>query len=124
MIGIGCPVKNGEENKLFTKTYTEGLYEALNVALAPEFSISNVAQACGLSEGAVETFYKHFSSTERVVSVYSQGVNQSSSGTDKVNSIINCHLFIWRLVVLADLVWGHFHLPGSQTPWVDGKLAD
>jgi len=24
--------------------------------------------------------------------VYSQGVNQSTSGTDKVNSIINCHL--------------------------------
>jgi hypothetical protein len=28
----------------------------------------------------------------RVVTVYSQGVNQSVAGTDKVNAIINCHL--------------------------------
>ena len=29
--------------------------------------------------------------------MFSQGVNQSSSGTDKVNSIINCHLLTGRI---------------------------
>jgi assimilatory nitrate reductase catalytic subunit len=35
--------------------------------------------------------------TERVVTVYSQGVNQSAAGTDKVNAIINCHLATGRI---------------------------
>ena len=33
----------------------------------------------------------------RVVSCYSQGVNQSAQGTDKVNAIINCHLATGRI---------------------------
>lgn len=35
--------------------------------------------------------------TERVVTLFSQGVNQSSSGTDKVNAILNCHLATGRI---------------------------
>ena len=35
--------------------------------------------------------------TEKVVTVFSQGVNQSASGTDKVNAIINCHLATGRI---------------------------
>ena len=31
------------------------------------------------------------------MTLYSQGVNQSSSGTDKVNAIINCHLATGRI---------------------------
>jgi len=31
------------------------------------------------------------------MSLYSQGINQSSSGTDKVNAIINCHLATGRI---------------------------
>ena len=34
---------------------------------------------------------------ERVVTCYSQGVNQSAQGTDKVNAIINCHLATGRI---------------------------
>ena len=45
---------------------------------------------------------------ERVVTCFSQGVNQSAQGTDKVNAIINCHLATGRIgqprarAVLAD----------------------
>ena len=35
--------------------------------------------------------------TERVVTLYSQGVNQSAQGTDKVNAILNCHLATGRI---------------------------
>ncbi len=38
-----------------------------------------------------------FAGTEKVVTVYSQGVNQSAHGTDKVNAIINCHLATGRI---------------------------
>ena len=46
--------------------------------------------------------------TPRVVTLYSQGVNQSAQGTDKVNAILNCHLATGRIgkpgavAVLAD----------------------
>ncbi|GAA3859288.1 molybdopterin-dependent oxidoreductase [Celeribacter arenosi] len=51
----------------------------------------------GLSEGAIEAFIDLWLSHEKVVTIYSQGVNQSSSGTDKVNAILNCHLATGRI---------------------------
>ncbi|WP_417718605.1 molybdopterin-dependent oxidoreductase [Salipiger sp.] len=51
----------------------------------------------GLSEADLRAFYKLWIRTEKVVTVFSQGVNQSSSGTDKVNAIINCHLATGRI---------------------------
>ncbi len=38
-----------------------------------------------------------FADTSRVVTLYSQGVNQSAQGTDKVNAILNCHLATGRI---------------------------
>ena len=35
--------------------------------------------------------------TEKVVTLWSQGINQSTSGTDKVDAIINCHLETGRI---------------------------
>jgi assimilatory nitrate reductase catalytic subunit len=46
---------------------------------------------------ALREFSRLFARTERAVTVFSQGVNQSSSGTDKVNAIINCHLLTGRI---------------------------
>ncbi|NIZ10830.1 nitrate reductase [Pseudooceanicola sp. HF7] len=42
-------------------------------------------------------FFQLWVRTEKVVTVYSQGVNQSSSGSDKVNAILNCHLATGRI---------------------------
>jgi assimilatory nitrate reductase catalytic subunit len=55
------------------------------------------AATCGIDPEALETFYDLFARTGRVMTVYSQGVNQSSTGTDKVNAIINCHLATGRI---------------------------
>ncbi|MET0859032.1 MAG: molybdopterin-dependent oxidoreductase, partial [Telluria sp.] len=41
--------------------------------------------------------YRSFAATTKVVTAFSQGVNQSSAGTDKVNAIINCHLLTGRI---------------------------
>jgi assimilatory nitrate reductase catalytic subunit len=45
----------------------------------------------------VAAFFQMFRDTPRVVTLYSQGVNQSAQGTDKVNAIINCHLATARI---------------------------
>ncbi|MCC5967989.1 MAG: molybdopterin-dependent oxidoreductase, partial [Natronohydrobacter sp.] len=51
----------------------------------------------GLDAQDIATFLDWFTTTERVVTVYSQGINQSESGTDKVNAILNCHLATGRI---------------------------
>jgi assimilatory nitrate reductase catalytic subunit len=45
----------------------------------------------------VAEFYGLWGRTRKVVTVYSQGVNQSAHGSDKVNAIINCHLATGRI---------------------------
>ena len=81
----------------FVETHTDGFEEALEAARASSPDIASVAEQCGLSTADVARFYELFARTERVVTVFSQGVNQSSSGTDKVNSITNCHLATGRI---------------------------
>jgi assimilatory nitrate reductase catalytic subunit len=56
-----------------------------------------VAVECGVDPELLDSFYEMFAGTERVLTVWSQGVNQSSVGTDKVNAIINCHLATGRI---------------------------
>jgi assimilatory nitrate reductase catalytic subunit len=60
-------------------------------------ALKRVAEGCGLNEVDVAAFYDWFTTTERTVTVYSQGVNQSAHGTDKVNAILNCHLATGRI---------------------------
>ncbi len=76
----------------YLENYTQGFSETFNKAKQTAGSIPLVAEKCGLTEEEVIEFYRLFAKTEKVVTAYSQGVNQSSYGTDKANSIINCHL--------------------------------
>lgn len=80
----------------YVANYTEGLSEALTASQALS-TIASVAEKCGLDADDIATFYALFAKTEKVVTLYSQGVNQSSSGTDNSNSIINCHLATGRI---------------------------
>ncbi|MCW8945165.1 MAG: molybdopterin-dependent oxidoreductase [Sedimenticola sp.] len=87
----------GERNSLFVNQVTEACDEALAAAQRDAASLEQVAQRCGLALADVERFYRLFARTERVVTVYSQGINQSASGVDKINAIINCHLLTGRI---------------------------
>lgn len=87
----------GEENPLFTTHHTSGLADALAAARISSPDIDAVAAQCDLDPAAVREFFRLFARTERVVTVYSQGINQSASGTDQVNAIINCHLYTGRI---------------------------
>ncbi|WP_204115856.1 nitrate reductase [Shimia biformata] len=51
----------------------------------------------GLTEAEISRFLSLWTAREKVVTIYSQGVNQSSSGADKVNAILNCHLATGRI---------------------------
>ena len=75
----------------FVVQHTHGLDDSLAAARA-----SDVGQ-CGLPAADVATFFDWFASTEKTVTLYSQGVNQSSAGVDKVNALINCHLLTGRI---------------------------
>jgi assimilatory nitrate reductase catalytic subunit len=81
----------------FIGANTSGLEQALQAARVATADVPATAQACGLAESVVQQFFSWFGATTKVVTAFSQGVNQSSSGSDKVNSIINCHLYTGRI---------------------------
>ncbi|WP_192365457.1 molybdopterin oxidoreductase family protein, partial [Mesorhizobium mediterraneum] len=88
----------GQHNALdrtYITAHTTGFGQALFAASS--LDLAGIAAATGLGEDELARFYSLFAATAKTVTVYSQGVNQSSSGTDKVNAIINCHLATSRI---------------------------
>jgi assimilatory nitrate reductase catalytic subunit len=81
----------------FLEDYTEGFAAALQTAKDDAPSIPYTARVCDLNELDVAEFFRLFSRINKTVTLFSQGVNQSSQGTDKVNAIINCHLATGRI---------------------------
>lgn len=98
-----------QTNKLdqnYINNYTNNFENALSSANEE----SDIENKTGLSESQLMKFYECFSSTEKVITIYSQGVNQSTSGSDKVNSIINCHLATGKIGKLGT---GPFSITGQ-----------
>ncbi|MBU6299852.1 MAG: molybdopterin-dependent oxidoreductase, partial [Alphaproteobacteria bacterium] len=88
---------SGVTNRDWIAAHVSGFDKAVAAAKATAPSASFVAAAFGLAVSDVQHFYDLFASTERTVTLYSQGVNQSACGTDKVNAIVNCHLATGRI---------------------------
>ncbi len=94
--GLLAHLANGATlDKTYIESHTQGFEEA--VRTASDIGLASLVEATGLSLAELIRFYDLFERTENVVTCYSQGVNQSSSGTDKVNAIINCHLATGRI---------------------------
>jgi assimilatory nitrate reductase catalytic subunit len=89
---------------------TTGFDNAILRALEIAPNISAVAAKTGLAAADVERFFAMFRDTRRVLTCFSQGVNQSAQGTDKANAIINCHLATGRIGVPGA---GPFSLTGQ-----------
>lgn len=66
-------------------------------AVATGGTPAEVAAVCGIPLAQVVLFYDWFARTPRTVTLFSQGVNQSTSGVDKVNAILNVHLLTGRI---------------------------
>ncbi|MEP7454015.1 molybdopterin-dependent oxidoreductase [Phyllobacterium sp. SB3] len=79
----------------YIDTYTTGFDASL--AAARKQHLDGLCELTGLAPSQIGAFFQLFATTPKTVTCYSQGVNQSSSGTDKVNAIINCHLATGRI---------------------------
>src|ERR1700710_3069297 len=88
---------NGALDRDYVAQHTSGFEDAIARAKNIAGSTGATALATGLGEADVAAFFQMFRQTPRVVTLYSQGVNQSAQGTDKVNAIINCHLATGRI---------------------------
>jgi assimilatory nitrate reductase catalytic subunit len=76
-------------DRAFIAAHTEG-FEATR-AIVREYTPKLVAQTCGIEEEAIVTAARWFARGP-TLSLYCQGLNQSSSGTAKNAALVNLHL--------------------------------
>jgi assimilatory nitrate reductase catalytic subunit len=84
----------GQADGAWVSEHTRGLEAALDAARAVA---PRAAALTGLDPADLATFLQWFAATQRTVTLWSQGVNQSEAGTDKANAILNCHLLTGRI---------------------------
>ncbi|WP_432474307.1 nitrate reductase [Amphritea sp. HPY] len=106
---IHLPLKPGSDGYLFSgllsyladndgldngyiKQHTDGFNEALKAAQTSSPDLLTTASQCELEPTLLEQVFDLFLNNDRCVTLFSQGINQSSTGVDKGNAIINCHL--------------------------------
>jgi assimilatory nitrate reductase catalytic subunit len=89
--------ERGGLDTAYVQAHTTGFAETLARAreIAPDAGA--IARACGVAQADIAHFFNLFYASARTVTGFSQGVNQSAQGTDKVNAIINCHLATGRI---------------------------
>ena len=85
----------GAIDRDFAAAHLDGLDEALDSVRG--LDVAAAARLTGLEPSALDAFLELFVSTDRVVTLYSQGVNQGARGTDTVNAILDCHLAANRI---------------------------
>lgn len=88
-------IANKKLNQPFIDQHCEG-FDALSESVQQQ-TLEQTARDCDLSEAALATLFQWFANYERTVTLFSQGINQSSSGVDKGNAIINCHLISGKI---------------------------
>lgn len=74
----------------FLQHHTQGAEATLQAV--QDWTVSKTAAFCDLSVEQLLAFYQLIERSDRLVTLYSMGINQSSSGVDKCNAIINLHL--------------------------------
>jgi assimilatory nitrate reductase catalytic subunit len=80
-------------------------YLAAHVSVAGDFwdklgegnDLWSTARTCDVQPADLRRFYDLFAANPRTVTMFSQGINQSVSGTDQVNAITNLHLATGRI---------------------------
>lgn len=82
-------------DKAYIERFTSGFDTALEIARS--VTQGELEEQTGLPPHQLGQFFDLFTNTPKTVTVYSQGINQSACGTDKVNAILNCHLATGRI---------------------------
>ncbi|MGK0500220.1 MAG: assimilatory nitrate reductase catalytic subunit [Oceanicoccus sp.] len=99
---------NKKIDRDYINAHTEGFDEAISAT--DELNVETVARNSQLNIDDLSTFYKWYADTEKTITFYSMGINQSATGTDKCNAIINCHLATGRIGKLGA---GPFSITGQ-----------
>lgn len=94
---LSALVQSGSIDEAYMTAHCEGYQEAISTAIETAGNPMQVAEICGLELEDVHKFYALYCNTEKSVTCYSMGIHMSSSGTDKVNAILNCHLATGRI---------------------------
>ena len=95
-------------DKAYIDANTQGFDEAL--AEASNWGLVKVSQFCGVSQTQLQDFYQLFLRSKKAISMYSMGINQSTSGVDKCHAIINVHLATGKIATLGS---GPFSITGQ-----------
>jgi assimilatory nitrate reductase catalytic subunit len=80
----------GWTDSAYIAAHTSG-FDALKTTVR-DYTPTIVAQTCGISKEDLFTAAKLFATSQATLSLYCQGLNQSSSGTAKNAALINLHL--------------------------------
>ncbi len=82
-------------DRAYIEAHTGGFaaYEDLLQHYQPD----RVADRCGIAAESIEAAARIWAQSDRVLSLWSMGINQSSEGTAKVRSIINLHLLTGQM---------------------------
>ena len=107
----------------FVQAHTQGLNSALESS-GLESDIQHVAMKTGISLEKLHMFFEKFAQTDKVMTLFSMGVNQSSRGVDKANSIINCHLFTGKIGKLGAAPFSMTGQPNAMGGREVGGLAN
>ena len=115
--------QQGYADSAFVEAHTQGLETALKSSQA-ETDIQDVAVKTGISLEKLQLFFEKFAQTEKVMTLFSMGVNQSSRGVDKANSIINCHLLTGKIGKLGAAPFSMTGQPNAMGGREVGGLAN
>ncbi|NNH01114.1 nitrate reductase [Acinetobacter sp. ANC 5414] len=115
--------QNSHADHEFIDAHTQGLEQAL-IHSQTEASMPDVAVRTGISLEKLQVFYQKFAQTEKVMTLFSMGVNQSSQGVNKANSITNCHLFTGKIGKLGAAPFSMTGQPNAMGGREVGGLAN
>ena len=115
--------KNDHVDHHFVESYTEGLAALLD-ASKTEADFNALVKRTGISAEKLQLFFEKFAKTEKVMTLFSMGVNQSSQGVNKANSIINCHLLTGKIGKLGAAPFSMTGQPNAMGGREVGGLAN
>ena len=85
----------GTIDKDFIERHTTGFSDYAEVS--QHYSPELVSRKCGISQEDLQQAARYWASSKRVLSLWSQGINQSSEGTAKGQTLINLHLMTGQI---------------------------
>jgi assimilatory nitrate reductase catalytic subunit len=90
-------IRRGAVDRAYVAAHVAGFAEVEAELSRADQSLTAVAADCGVPATDLEQFFRWFAETERTVSLFSMGANQSAQGVAKGSAIINAHLATGRI---------------------------